>query len=271
MILSFFLRMILSENRFPLFGIMRLIHKPHAAGVAQVVAAHFLRARGKLIRMQELEQRLQGGAEVVALAHHQVERLPNDRYEIEPGGIGDRARRDPGVGAAGADRLRDIGAGRADRADGGELVERGFRPMQQGQQQQLRAGALRTHGDARALGDHVVDRTDLERIAGRQQEALLAAAECDHHRVLHIAAARHRRDIGVGVRIFQRMQMHGGGDGLAAVKRAKPASLPTASVARPEPLSRKAHSSSGSWLPPTIGAGSGRVSPAGRETLEASQ
>ena len=56
-----------------------------------------------------------------------------------------------------------------------------------------------------------------------------------------------------------------------AVKRLKPASLPTASVARPEPLSRKAHSSSGSWLPPTIGAGSGRVMPAGRVTLEASQ
>ena len=169
--------------------------------------------------MQELEQRLQRRAEVIALAHHQVERLPDDRYEIEPGGIGDRARRDAGVGAPGADRLRDIGTGRADRADGDELVERGLRPVQQGQQQQLRAGALRAHGDARALGDHVFDRADLERIAGRQQEALLAAAECDHHRVLHIAAARHGRDIGVGFRIFQRMQMHGGGEDFPAIKR----------------------------------------------------
>ena len=56
-----------------------------------------------------------------------------------------------------------------------------------------------------------------------------------------------------------------------AVKRSKPASLPTASVASPEPLSRKAHSSSGSWLPPMIGAGSGRVMPSGRVMLEASQ
>src|SRR5450759_5134905 len=42
-------------------------------------------------------------------------------------------------------------------------------------------------------------------------------------------------------------------------------------MTRPEPLSRNAHSSSGSWLPPMIGAGSGRVMPAGRVTLEASQ
>src|SRR3972149_11216081 len=32
--------------------------KKHAAGVAQVVAAHFLRARGQLLRAQELEQHL---------------------------------------------------------------------------------------------------------------------------------------------------------------------------------------------------------------------
>ena len=130
--------------------------------------------------------------EIVALAHQQVERLPNDRHEIETGGVGDRTRGDAGVGAAGADRLRDIGTGRADRADGGELIERGFRPVQQREQQQLRAGAFRAHGDARALGDHVVDGADLERIAGRQQEALLAAAEGDQHRVLQVAAARLR-------------------------------------------------------------------------------
>ncbi len=153
--------------------------------------------------------------EIVALAQQQVERLPNNRREIEPGGIGDRARGDAGVGAAGADRLRDIGTGRADRADGGELIERGFRPVQQREQQQLRAGAFRTHGDARALGDHVRDRADLERIAGRQQQALLAAAEGDHHGVLQIAAAGDGGNVGVGFRIFQGMQVHGGGDGLA--------------------------------------------------------
>jgi hypothetical protein len=55
------------------------------------------------------------------------------------------------------------------------------------------------------------------------------------------------------------------------MKRSTPASLPTARVASPEPLSRRAQSSSGSWLPATIGGGSGRVIPAGRATLLASQ
>ena len=41
-----------------------------------------------------------------------------------------------------------------------------------------------------------------------------------------------------------------------ARKRASPASLPSGSIARPAPLSRSAHCSSGSWLPPTIGSGS---------------
>ena len=101
-------------------------------------------------------------------------------------------------------------------------VSSGIGPVQQGQQQQLRAGALRPHGDARALADHVVDRAELARIAGRQQEALLAPAEGDHHRVLRVAAAGHRRDIGVGAGILQRMQVHGGGDRLASAEARKP-------------------------------------------------
>ena len=56
-----------------------------------------------------------------------------------------------------------------------------------------------------------------------------------------------------------------------SMKRVKPASLPTASVASPQLLSRIAHSSSGSWLPATIGAGCGRLMPAGRVTLDTSQ
>ena len=67
----------------------------------------------------------------------------------------------------------------------------------------------------RALGDHVVDAADLERIAGRQQQALLAAAEGDHHRVLQIAAAANGGNIGIGFRVFQGMQVHGGGNRLA--------------------------------------------------------
>ena len=152
---------------------------------------------------------------IIALAHQEVERLPDERHEIEPGGIGDRAGGDAGIGAAGADRLRDIGTGRADRTDGDQRIERGFRPMQKREQQQLRAGALRAHGDTRALGDYVFDGTDLERIAGRQQQALLAAAERDHHRILQIAAAANGGDVGIGFRVFQGMQVQAGGDGLA--------------------------------------------------------
>ena len=72
----------------------------------------------------------------------------------------------------------------------------------QGQQQQLRAGAFRPHARcarACAITSSIV--ADLQRIARRHQEALLAAAEADHHRVLHVAALasaprhwRRRRD-----------------------------------------------------------------------------
>ena len=65
--------------------------------------------------VQKLEQRLQGRVEIVALAHHKIKRLPGDRDEIKPGRIGDRARGNAGVGAARADRLRDIGASWASR------------------------------------------------------------------------------------------------------------------------------------------------------------
>ena len=82
----------------------------------------------------------------------------------------------------------------------------------------MRAGAFRPQRDARALAQHVLDGADLERIAGRQQEPLLAAAERHHHRILQIAAARHGGDIGVFLDVFERMQVHGGGDGFAGAE-----------------------------------------------------
>ena len=54
--------------------------------------------------------------------------------------------------------------------------------------------------------------SDLQRIAGRDQKALLAAAEADQHRVLHVAARLHRRDVGVGLGIVERVQVDRGGD-----------------------------------------------------------
>src|SRR5450756_584188 len=55
----------------------------------------------------------------------------------------------------------------------------------------------------------------------REQGFLVAPAECDHHRVLHVASARHGRDIGVGRRIFQRVQMNCRGDRLGGNEAGK--------------------------------------------------
>jgi len=87
--------------------------------------------------------------------------------------------------------------------------------MQQRQQQELRAGAFRPHGHARMLREHVFHHLELERISRRDQKALLAAAECDQHRVLHVAATLHHRDVCIGFDVVQSVQMHAGGDGLA--------------------------------------------------------
>ena len=47
------------------------------------------------------------------------------------------------------------------------------------------------------------------------------------------------------------------------VSRRKPSSLPSGRLASPQPLSRSAHSSKGSWLPPTIGGAAQWASAAG--------
>src|SRR5664279_2665096 len=51
-------------------------HKPNAAGVAQIVAAHFLRTREQLLRMREFEQSLHARTEVIALSHQKIKPFP---------------------------------------------------------------------------------------------------------------------------------------------------------------------------------------------------
>src|SRR6185312_11577342 len=96
-------------------------HKSHRAGPVEIVAAQLLRARGERVRAHKAGKRLHRRLEIVALAQQEIKPLPHDRHESEPGGGGDRARGDAGVGAAGADRLCDVGTGRAYRP-GGEIV-----------------------------------------------------------------------------------------------------------------------------------------------------
>src|SRR5215470_17552709 len=94
----------------------RSINPTHVARLAYVVAAEFARAVAERRRANEVEQRLQPRQEIVALAQREIEALPCERHEIEPGCLRHCASRDPAVGATGAHRLRDIGAGRADRS-----------------------------------------------------------------------------------------------------------------------------------------------------------
>ena len=54
-------------------------------GVGDVVAAQLARTRGERRGAQKAEQGLQRRAELVALAHREIESLPHDRHEIERG------------------------------------------------------------------------------------------------------------------------------------------------------------------------------------------
>src|SRR5262245_40295934 len=120
-----------------------LIDGPHLPGLAHVVAAEFRRTLAKDRRAQEGKQRLRAWPEIVALAQREVEMLPGERHEAEARRLCDRARGDAAVGAVGTHRLGDVGTGRADRLDRGELVEPQAGAGDDGEEQQLRAGALR--------------------------------------------------------------------------------------------------------------------------------
>lgn len=53
-----------------------LIHEPHYAGIACIIAAEFGRTVTQYLLAHEVEQRLRTLHEIVALAHHEVETLP---------------------------------------------------------------------------------------------------------------------------------------------------------------------------------------------------
>src|SRR4029453_18636260 len=86
------------------------IDPTHVARFAHVVAAELACAVAERRGARELEQRLRPGAEIVALAQHEVKALPDERHEIEGGRLRHRARRNAAIGAAEAHRLRDVGA-----------------------------------------------------------------------------------------------------------------------------------------------------------------
>src|SRR5262249_6157708 len=162
----------------------RSIHAAHVARVAHVIAGEFAGAFAERRGADEFEQRLQGRQEIVALAQREIEALPCERHEAEPGCLRDRARRDPAVSATGAYRLRDIGAGRADRPHQGQRVERDAGAGHEREQKQLRTRALRPRRQPRALGGDASNIAQLQWIARRDHEPLLAARNCDDDRVV---------------------------------------------------------------------------------------
>src|SRR6185437_12290219 len=109
-------------------------HVTYRARAGDVVTAEFLDAGDEFRVGHELDQRLQGRLEIIALANHEIEVLPDDRHKAGAGGVGDAARRNASIGAANADRLRHVSARGADRADGGKAIERTFRLVQKREQ-----------------------------------------------------------------------------------------------------------------------------------------
>ena len=122
-------------------------------------------------------------------------------------------------------------------------------------------GALR-HARARCCDrGHVAQ---AQRITRRDQNALLAPRKRDAPR--HRAIPAHRRplrDWRVSSSPSSRCRWMAATITSPRVSRRKPSSLPSGRLARPELLSRSAHSSSGSWLPPTIGGAATCASAAG--------
>ena len=87
---------------------------------------------------------------------------------------------------------------------------------QQRQQQKLRAGAVRPQRDARAGRRDRGDVGELQRIARRDQQALLAAGECDHHHVVQAGRVRDRVGVGAVVVAVDPVQVNGRRHDLAA-------------------------------------------------------
>ena len=87
---------------------------------------------------------------------------------------------------------------------------------EQRQQQQLRAGALRAQRQLRALRSDAGDVAQPERIAGGDDEPLLAPRERDQHRVVQAGRDGDRLDVRRVVVAIEPMQVDRGRDDLAA-------------------------------------------------------
>src|SRR4029077_18231947 len=94
-----------------------------ASGCGDVVALELRGALAERRSAEEINQRLRSGQEIVALAQRQVEMLPGQRDEIEPGGQRHGAGGDAAIGASDANRLRDVGSGRAGRLERVQRLE----------------------------------------------------------------------------------------------------------------------------------------------------
>src|SRR5262245_2396674 len=87
--------------------------------------------------------------------------------------------------------------------------------MHQGQQQQLRAGALRPHSQTRTYPAYVFNRSEIQWIAWRNEQALFAPTKGDHHRILQSTAAFHSIDVCVGFYIVEDVEVDCGSKRLA--------------------------------------------------------
>jgi hypothetical protein len=155
-------------------------------------------------------------AEIVALAQHQVEALPDERHEIEGGRLRHRARRDAAISAAGAHRLRDVGAGRADRLHGSEPIERQAGTGDKREQEQLRAGALRPQRETRPRRGDRGDVEHLQGIAGSYDQSLLAPRKSNHDGVVQARRIGDGFDVRGLVVTVEPMQMDRRNHDLAA-------------------------------------------------------
>ena len=204
---------------------------------------------------------------IIAMTHREIEALPGERHEVETGR--NRARRDPAIGAAGADRLRDIRAGRGGRRNGIELLElisdwRSRESNSSCAPAPFGRSAMRAR--CRTTSARVLRRSGLP---GAKQ-ALFAPREADQHGIGDCAAPAQHVDIGIAL-AGKRMEMQRGRDDAALLEARKAGFAAFRQRRKPRAALRSAHSSSGSWLPPTIGAGSAAGMPFGRVRFAASQ
>jgi hypothetical protein len=93
--------------------------------------------------------------------------------------------------------------------------------MHQGQQQQLRAGALRPHSQTRAHPAYVFNRSKIQWICWRNDQALFTPTKGDHHRILQSTAVFYSIDVCVGFCIVEDVEVDRGSKRLAGGETSK--------------------------------------------------